>query len=256
MRTRTRLCKAKIEETVKIDGTALYDLRKREWQRFATEDPYSYICTELPRGNVEAFWRSGEDMVERELTPLADRYNVHFGTALEIGCGLGRLLLPLSRRFKLVLGLDIAERMVSQATSLAAGRGVTNAHYLTIDDPERLTSSLDPFRGKIDFVYSLLVFQHIDDFRVIEAYIGALSGLLSPTGIAYLQFDTRAMTPLYFVKTVLPDPLLLRSLRRGVRRIRRKPNEIERCFSRHRLKILESITPMTALHRYVVQLGV
>ena len=161
----------------------------------------------------------------------------------------------LARRFELVLGLDIAERMVSQATSLAAERSVTDARFLTFDDSERPCSGLDPFGGKIDFVYSLFVFQHIEDFGVIEAYIRALSALLSPTGIAYLQFDTGAVTPLYFIKTALPDPLLLRNLRRGVRRIRRKHDEIERCFSRYQLKILESITPMTALHRYVVQLG-
>ena len=243
-------------KTEKRETRALYDLRKREWERFATEDPHFYICTELPKGNVEAFWRSGEDIVERELVPLADRHKIHLGVALEIGCGVGRLALPLSRHFKSVLGLDLADQMVSQATLLAAGRGVTNARFLTIDDPERLCSDLDPFGGKIDFVYSLLVFQHIDDFGVIEAYIGAVSGLLSPTGIAYLQFDTRAKSLLYWAKMAVPDLLLLRNLRSGVRRIRRDPNEIEVCFARKRLKILESITPKTALHRYVTQLDV
>jgi SAM-dependent methyltransferase len=238
-----------------MQSTAAYKQRKREWERFATEDPHFYICTDLPKGNVQAFWQSGEDLVERELAPLMERYRIQLDTALEVGCGLGRLLLPLSRRFKLVLGLDIADRMVRQASSVAAEQGITNARFLMIDDPERLCLGLDSFAGKIDFVYSLLVFQHIDDFGVVEAYIKAISMLLSPTGIAYLQFDTRSKTPLYAAKMALPDRLLLmRNWRRGVRRIRRTPDEIEACFARNQLKILESIQPKTALHRYVTQL--
>ena len=240
---------------MKAQSTAAYDLRKREWERFASEDPHFYICTELPRGNVEAFWQSGENLFERELMPVVERHNVRFGTAVEIGSGLGRLLFPLSRRFKLVLGLDIADGMVSQATSLAAKRGITNARFQTIDDPKRLSAALDPFRGKVDFLYSLFVLQHIDNFRIIEAYIEGTRGLLAPTGIAYLQFDTRQKTPLYFIKTALPDALLLPNLRRGARRIRFRSSEIEACFARHQLRILENIMPMTALHRYVVQVS-
>jgi SAM-dependent methyltransferase len=233
---------------------ALYDLRKKEWERYATEDPHFFICTDLPRGDVAAFWQSGNEIVERELMPLANRYKIHLGVALEIGCGVGRLALPLSRHFKSVIGLDLAEGMVSQATSLAAERSLENARFVTIDDPERLCTTLGSYSGKIDFVYSLLVFQHIDDFRVIEAYIGAIRQLLSPSGIAYLQFDTRAKTLLYWAKTALPDALLVRNLRSGVRRIRRHPSEIEACFGRKRLKILENIKPKTASHRYVTRL--
>jgi SAM-dependent methyltransferase len=243
----------KIEKT---ETTVSYDPRKREWEEFAKEDPHFYICTELPKGDVEGFWRSGEDIVERELMPLADRHKLTLGVALEIGCGVGRLALPLSRHFISVLGVDLAEGMVSQAASLAARRGITNAHFLTVDDPKRLCGGLDPFKGKIDLAYSLLVFQHIDDFRMIEAYLGAVSGLLSPTGIAYLQFDTRAKSPLYWAKMTLPDFLLPRNLRRGVRRIRRDPSEIEACFARKGLKIIDSIAPQTTMHRYVTQLGV
>jgi 2-polyprenyl-3-methyl-5-hydroxy-6-metoxy-1,4-benzoquinol methylase len=240
---------------VNAQSTASYDIRKREWERFASEDPHFYICTELPRGNVGVFWQSGEDLFQRELMPVIERYNVQYGTAVEIGSGLGRLLFPLSRRFKLVFGLDIAERMVSQATSLAAQRGITNARFLTIDDPKRLSSALDPYRGKVDFLYSLFVLQHIDDFRIIEAYIGATGGLLAPAGIAYLQFDTRQKTPLYFIKTALPDALLPPNLRRGARRIRWNSSDIESCFARHRLTVLETIMPRTALHRYVLQIS-
>jgi SAM-dependent methyltransferase len=241
----------KIAET---QAKGSYDLRKQEWERYATEDPHFFICTELPKGDVAAFWQSGQDLVEQELVPLANRHKINLGIALEIGCGVGRLALPLSRHFKSVIGLDLAEGMVSQATSLAAERSLANARFLTIDDPERLCSALNSYGGKIDFAYSLLVFQHIDDFRVIEAYIGAIKQLLSPTGIAYLQFDTRAKSLLYWAKMALPDALLIRNLRSGVRRIRRDRSEIEACFARKRLKIIDNIKPKTASHRYVVQL--
>jgi 2-polyprenyl-3-methyl-5-hydroxy-6-metoxy-1,4-benzoquinol methylase len=238
-----------------MENEASYRMRKSEWERFANEDAYSYICTELSDGDAGSFWESGEDTVERELMPTVARYKVPRGTALEIGCGVGRLTLPMARHFESIFGVDLAVGMISQANSLAEERGVQNARFLIVDDPERLSAGIDSVRGKVDFVYSLLVLQHIDDFRLIEAYMRAVSGLLSRTGVAYLQFDTRPKTLFYYFKTGLPDFVLRRNWRRGLRRIRRSPKELELSFAKNKLKVLDSIEPSTELHRYILQPG-
>jgi hypothetical protein len=78
--------------------------------------------------------------------------------------------------------------------------------------------------------------------------------LLQKHGIAYVQFDTRPSTALYRLKTRLPDFLLPRFRRRGIRRIRRAPEEIEASIKRAGLEIVAQLTPRTEYHRYVLRL--
>lgn len=39
------------------------------WNKFAHKDPYTYICTDVPRGDRQAFWKGGEFVVLNELLP-------------------------------------------------------------------------------------------------------------------------------------------------------------------------------------------
>jgi cyclopropane fatty-acyl-phospholipid synthase-like methyltransferase len=135
---------------------------------------------------------------------------------------------------------------------MASEKNIRNSRFFCVTDPSRLDAEISGFAGNVDFIYSLLVFQHIDDFRVIAAYIQAISSLLSKDGIAYLQFDTRDQTALYRVKNALPDFVLPRFLRRGIRRIRRTPAELEDAFARSSLEAIDSISPNTEYHRYVL----
>jgi hypothetical protein len=109
--------------------------------------------------------------------------------------------------------------------------------------------------GKCDFIYSLLVFQHVPEFSVIENYLHFIRVLLHEHGLAYLQFDTRPSDFRYRLKTRLPDFLLPRFWRRGIRRIRRSPEEIEACIRRAGMEIVEELTPHTAYHRYILRLS-
>jgi cyclopropane fatty-acyl-phospholipid synthase-like methyltransferase len=224
-----------------------------DWDHFAHEDAYTYIMTELQPGDREAFWRAGETVVEGELLPVMRELRVTRGTALEIGCGVGRLMLPLSRHFQQVLGVDISCEMVRQGQAVAAQRGARNLRFLSASHPSRISAELPEFEGKVDLIYSLLVFQHIADFAVIEAYLRRIGSLLSRDGIAYLQFDTRPQTMLYRMRGALPDFVLPRFWRRGIRRIRRIPIELEGSFARSALEVVQSLTPNTEYHRYILR---
>jgi hypothetical protein len=79
--------------------------------------------------------------------------------------------------------------------------------------------------------------------------------LLHKHGLAYLQFDTRSRDFRYRLKTGLPDLLLPRFWRRGIRRIRRAPEEIEAGIRRAGLKIAGELTPNTAYHRYILRIS-
>jgi SAM-dependent methyltransferase len=226
---------------------------KLAWDHFAEVDPYTYILTSLKRPDPKKFWQSGERTVQLELLPIIQAHTIRTHVGLELGCGVGRLLFPLTGHFEEMVGVDIAEGMIQRAKSFASDNGVENVTLTAISGPEDLLHKAGKYGGKIDFLYSLLVFQHIPDFEVIEGYLHAVSVLLEDKGIAYLQFDTREEDFLYHLKTRLPDPLLPRFWRRGIRRIRRTPEEIEASLTRAGLEIVGELDARTAYHRYVLK---
>jgi SAM-dependent methyltransferase len=237
--------------TEKTDESFL--LRRAEWDSYAHDDAYTYIMTDIPRGDSQAFWQSGEAIVSKELLPAVREHHATFGAALEVGCGVGRLMFPMSRHFRQVIGVDISGEMVRKGRALAAERSLSNVTFVAVPTPDELDCKSQQLSKTIDFVYSLLVFQHIDDFRVIRAYFRGICSLLTSDGIAYVQFDTRPQTFAYRIKSALPDFLLPRFWRRGIRRIRRAVPELEALFSQVGLEVVESITPGTEYHRYILR---
>jgi SAM-dependent methyltransferase len=225
------------------------------WERFAEDNAYQYIKTDLADGSHEAFWQSGETTVREDLVPLLEEFQLSRDCGLEIGCGVGRLVLPLSQVFRRMIGIDISKGMIRRAQESARQRQITNAQFVAISEPGGLLAVLPQEVGRVSFVYSLLVFQHIPDFQTIESYIAVIGQMLSQDGAAYLQFDTRVQTLPYYLKTALPDFVLPKYVRRGIRRIRRNPSEIEKTFVRHGLKVIQEKTPRSTDHRYLLRLS-
>jgi len=226
----------------------------KTWERFAQEDPCHYILTSLTSSDAPEFWRSGARTVEREFLPLLQVHEISPRVCLEVGCGIGRLAVPLTGHFEQVLGVDISPSMVQHARSYSRLHGIEGVSYTTVGGPDDLLDALRPYLGRCDFIYSLLVFQHIPDFCVIERYLCAIRALLQRRGLAYLQFDTRPQNLAYRVKTSLPDFLLPRHWRRGIRRIRRSTGQVEYAIRAARLEIIGELTPHTAYHRYILRL--
>jgi SAM-dependent methyltransferase len=225
-----------------------------KWEEFAQEDPYTYILTTLKGADRREFWQSGVRTIQEEFLPLLQLYKVRPLLGLELGCGVGRLVVPLTRRFQEVLGVDTAPGMVQRAVSFARDNSINNASFLLISGPEDFLRRAAKYAGSCDFIYSLLVFQHIPEFPIIEDYLHAIRVLLHKRGLAYLQFDTRPKAFLYRLKTRLPDFLLPRFWRRGIRRIRRSPEEIEACIRQAGMEIVQELTPRTGYHRYILRL--
>lgn len=222
----------------------------RAWERFANDDPYTFIQTSLPDSNLSAFWESGRVIAREELLPLVRAQRVARHVALELGCGLGRLIFPLSDHFQSVVGVDIAPEMLRRARHLADENGVANADFVLISEPREL---LNKYAGRVDFLFSWLVFQHIPQFETIAEYLGVIADLLTGEGLALLQFDTRPTSLPYRLKTALPDILLPRYWRRGIRRIRRTADEIAEEMRNRGLRIGGELAPASALHRFVVR---
>jgi SAM-dependent methyltransferase len=103
--------------------------------------------------------------------------------ALEIGCGPGRLMRPLSRNFGEIHGVDVSDEMIRLAGERL--RETPNAH------PHHSSGSdlaLFP-DDKFDFVYSYAVFQHIPSREVVFSYLREARRVLKPGGILRCQMN-------------------------------------------------------------------
>jgi SAM-dependent methyltransferase len=154
---------------------------RADWNRRAEEDHKLHIATGHAR-TEEDFRASGEkDLVEEvldgiELSPDAE--------ALEIGCGVGRLLVPLSERVARAHGVDISEVMVAKSREYCAQR----PNVATRVTDGRLDAFPD---GSLDFVYSFIVFQHIPLREAIATYVREAGRVLAPGGLLRFQVDGR-----------------------------------------------------------------
>jgi SAM-dependent methyltransferase len=162
---------------------------KEAWERIGQEDPYFGVLTSDRFRNDkdhEDFFKSGAEHIERvfaaaqELTPdFAPQ------RALDFGCGVARLVLPLARRVPEVIGIDVSPGMLAEARSNCARAGVTNVGFC------RSAAELD---GMFDFIHSFIVFQHIpvdEGLRLVTLLLQRLS----EGGVGALHFTYAETAP-------------------------------------------------------------
>ncbi len=155
---------------------------RSDWERRARENAPFYICTTAAE-SAEAFAASGEkDLAEQVVDGLSVSPD---WAVLEIGCGIGRLLKPLSRRVARAIGVDVSEEMIRRGREYCADRDNVELH--------RSDGALDFLRdGELDFVYSHIVFQHLPRKSYVERYFREAARVLKPGGLLRVQVDGRS----------------------------------------------------------------
>lgn len=220
------------------------------WERYAQKNAEFFILTTKgvdfsTEEGQKYFFTSGEDFAEKRLAAVRP-YLSKTGRALDIGCGIGRLAFPHARVFGEVYAVDLSQTMLNKLNAAAAARGIENVETFlpnaAWDEPH-----------SIDYAYSFLVFQHIEDSSVIESYIVRSAAALAPGGVAQFQFDTRPHSLLYRARNHLPSVLLPSTWRRGVRRIRRKREDLLAIFARAGLSIIEEQNPSSEMHTFLLR---
>lgn len=159
------------------------------WQYYGDKDPYFAVLTQpqfrrdqLTSDALLNFFDSGDRYVAHVMQTIEE----HFGEfralrALDFGCGVGRLTLPLAARCRSVVGVDVSEPMLAEAAQNAARVGATNASFVRGDD------ELSQVEGSFDLLVSLIVFQHITPPRG-ERILKQLLAHLREGGVGALHF--------------------------------------------------------------------
>lgn len=121
-------------------------------------------------------------------------------SALEIGFGGGRLLTQAAKSFKKVYGVDIHSNfeMSEKFLKLSNIDNATLLHRNEIDGIED---------GKINFIYSFIVFQHFHTIEEVKYYLDQIHRLLAKNGTAHIYFG-KSTLPKYNVTS--KDKFLLR----------------------------------------------
>jgi SAM-dependent methyltransferase len=149
----------------------------RSWEELARSDPYWAVL-------------SGEEHVEHVCSVIRSELDPSFSptVAVDFGCGVGRNLVPLARRCDRAIGLDVSPTMVERSAARLAECGLRDAQALVVD--RRIDTARLAAFGPVDFVHSVLVFQHIvpeEGFELLDQ----LLELLAPGGHGFLQFYGR-----------------------------------------------------------------
>lgn len=161
-----------------------------EWDKWGQTDPYYGVFSDARFRNLQAgssawdfFFAAGERDANLALERARAQAGAEFvpDRALDFGCGVGRVAIPLARRVGHVVGVDVSAAMLEEARRNASRLGAGNVEFVLTDD------ALSGVVGTFDFIHSLIVFQHIPVARGLEIF-RRLLGLLQPGGVATLHF--------------------------------------------------------------------
>jgi len=165
------------------------DSSDTSWKKWGAENPYYGVLTDekFRRENLNdeakaEFFETGRIHVERILAITQRIFGTTAlrGAALDFGCGVGRLAIPLAAVFGHVTGVDVSPGMLETAQQNCALRGIRNIDFAASDD------ELTNVQRRFDFVHSYLVLQHIPIQRG-ERIITQLVQRLNDDGVLALH---------------------------------------------------------------------
>ena len=164
------------------------DRMRQDWNERAREDLHYYVAFGRREQDDAEFLATAADVVramraelKRLRPPGQPRPNGL--KALEIGCGPGRLMRPLSGEFAEIHGIDISDEMIRLAAERL--RDIPHAH---VHHTEKSDLSMFPDES-FDFVYSYAVFQHIPSREVVLGYLAEARRVLKHGGILKCQIN-------------------------------------------------------------------
>jgi ubiquinone/menaquinone biosynthesis C-methylase UbiE len=169
-----------------VPKNSVNERMRADWNQRAREDAHYYVAFGGRDQDEAEFLATANDVLrslEAQLKRLPAKANRRAWRALEIGCGPGRLVKPLSRHFGEIHGVDVSDEMIRLARERLAD--IPHAHFHATNGASLALFADDSF----DFIYSYAVFQHIPSRDVVLEYMREIRRVLKPGGIFHGQFN-------------------------------------------------------------------
>jgi ubiquinone/menaquinone biosynthesis C-methylase UbiE len=162
---------------------------QKNWDQFGRTDPLWAIRTsagkEGNRWRLDEFFATGQAEIQSTFEHIASLgIKVPRHTALDFGCGIGRLTHALADRFDQTYGIDIAPSMIEQARRY--NQHGDRCKYL-LNETDHLGLFDD---ASFDFICSLITLQHMEPVYA-KRYIGEFLRLLRPGGVLVFQLPSK-----------------------------------------------------------------
>lgn len=169
--------------------TTSLDRQRRYWDDLARLDPLWAILTESDRKHggwvLEDFFSTGETEIDGVMA-VAETLGRPVGriSALDFGCGVGRITRALARRFREATGVDVSEAMVAVARKL-------NFSLPTCKFLRNAAPHLEQFSDhSFDLIYSNRVLQHVPTRAGIKRYVREFVRTLKEGGLLTFQLPS------------------------------------------------------------------
>ena len=164
---------------------------KATWNAWGRRDPFYAILTFPDKRNnkweIDEFFRTGVEEIDEVIWYLKSLdVPLRKHSALDFGCGAGRLTQALCNHFVSVTGVDVARSMIELANTY--NKQPQRCRYM-LNEQESLSEIADE---SFDFIYCCRVLQHMEP-RYRDGYIREFLRVLSPAGILVFQQPEEAL---------------------------------------------------------------
>ena len=181
-----------------------------QWELFGKQEPYfgvladeKYLSKNITIEDKKLFFKSGLNYLDNVIKNIRTYYDEKFviKTALDFGCGVGRIVIPLSRNAEHVIGIDISEFMIKESKKNCKEQSIDNAEFIISKD------DLLTFNNKFSFLHSFIVFQHIHPKRGLRIFRNLIRNL-EKKGVGVVHFtysrDNYTKYIIHFLKNKIP----------------------------------------------------
>lgn len=159
------------------------------WNTLAELDPLWTILSDpakkFGKWDPQEFFSTGDQEAQRVLAMCkAHGVNISYGRFLDFGCGVGRMTRAFSQFFSSCTGIDVSDKMVGLARKYNADR--PQCEFIASSTPNL------PFPDKsFDFVFTVLVLQHLPRKSMILGYIAEFIRVVKDGGVVVFQLPNQ-----------------------------------------------------------------
>ena len=175
---------------------------RHQWTKLGERDPFWAILSESDKKgggwDQAAFFQTGVDEIDQVLRTAQSLSLVHYGRAIDFGCGVGRLSQALAMHFERVIGVDIAASMIRTAIEL--NRFPDRCEYL-----HNVAADLSVLPDQsADFIYSCITLQHVVP-SLAQSYVREFFRIARPGAPVIFQLPCRPRSRVWHaIKGVAP----------------------------------------------------